>query len=71
MLNRNFFTAQQREETNMTKCENLQNKIDLCTKAASRTTGRMRDIWINHADNLKEKLLKMSVKELQEECGRN
>lgn len=55
----------------MTKCENLQNKIDLCTKAASRTTGRMRDIWINHADSLKEKLLKMSVKELQEECGRN
>lgn len=51
----------------MTRCEQLQNKIDLCMYCAIRTTGFMRAVWRTHAERLKIKLESLSLKERSEE----
>lgn len=50
----------------MTRCEQLQNKIELCEQAANRTTGFMRAVWFVHAEKLKNKMNSLSLKELRE-----
>lgn len=50
----------------MTKLEFYQNKIELCEQASNRTSGFMRTVWFVHAENLKNKMNSLSLKELRE-----
>ena len=50
----------------MTRCEQLQNKIDLCMKCAMETTGYMRAVWRTHAERLTLKLNSLNLKERSE-----
>lgn len=51
----------------MTRCEQLEKKIELCMKCARETTGFMRAVWRTHAERLKIKLESLSLKERCEE----
>lgn len=48
----------------MAKYENLMRKANLCREAASRTTGRMRAIWCQKAQELQEKAASLLLSEL-------
>lgn len=51
----------------MTKGEQIQNRIDNCCKAASRTKGLMRKCWIAKMNALILKREDMTIAELSEE----
>lgn len=51
----------------MTRYEQLQNQINKFKKLALKTTGYMSVIWNNHAEILKLKMRRMTIKELSEE----
>lgn len=38
----------------MTRYEILMSKAELCTVAASKTSGYMQKVWIKHANELRE-----------------
>lgn len=50
----------------MTRCEKLQQQINKFKELALKTTGLMSTIWNNHAELLKLKMKRMTVKELSE-----
>lgn len=51
----------------MTRCEKMQNQINKFKELALKTTGYMSVIWNNHAEILKLKMRRMTIKELSEE----
>lgn len=51
----------------MTKYEQIQARIENCEKAAGRTTGAMRDCWLEKMEALKTKRDNMTLEQAGEQ----